>query len=157
MKQLCYQKQLQQISMIKNVCLSTFHPITKTHFGNWTMQPRKAPTLLSQQLNPYSQQSITAIQLKIKILPYRSPVSCTKKRPGFDANTAATSRHQMAQLNRLIFIILCTSLDSISRDSKYWGNLFLYHCFIFQNTLYKGVSIHPLCFHRYFNAEGCFK
>lgn len=95
--------------MIKKVCLSTFHPITKTHFGNWTMQPRKAPTLLSQQLHPHSQQSITAIQLKIKILPYRSPVSCTKKRPGFDANTAATSRHQMAQLNRLIFIILCTS------------------------------------------------
>lgn len=99
--------QLQQISMIKKACLSsTFHPITEAHFGNWTIKPRKAPTLLSQQLHPHSQQSIIATQLKIKILLYRSPVSCTKKRPGFDANTAATSRHQMAQLNMFLFRIL---------------------------------------------------
>lgn len=119
---------------------NTFHSITEAHFGNWTIKSRKPPTLLSQQLHPLSQQSIIAIQLKIKILLYRSPVSCSKERPGFDANTAATSRHQMAQLN-MFFSILCTSLDSISRDSKSLGNLFLFHYFTFQNTSHKGVNL----------------
>lgn len=47
---------------------NTFHSITEAHFGNWTMKPRKASTLLSQHLHPLSQQSIIAIQLKIKVL-----------------------------------------------------------------------------------------
>lgn len=135
---------------------NTFHSITEAHFGNSTIKSGKAPTLLSEQLHPLSQQSIIAEQLKIKILLYRSPVSCSKKGPGFDANTAATSRHQMAQLNIFFFNTLHTSLDSISRDSKSLGNLFLFHYFTFQNTSHKGVS-DPLCFYRYFNAEGCFK
>lgn len=88
---------------------NTFHSITEAHFGNWTIKSRKAPTLLSEQLHSLSQQSIIAEQIKIKILLYRSPVSCSKKRPSFDANTAAASRHQMAQLNMFFFNTLCTS------------------------------------------------
>lgn len=146
----------------KKICLSnTFHSITDAHFGNWTMKPRKAPTLLSQQLHSLCQQSIIAIELKIKILLYRSPVFCTKKRPGFDTNTATISRHQVAQLNMIFglffFTILCTSFDSIARDSKYLGNLFLYSYFTFQNRSYKGSNCDLLCFYRYFNAEGFFK
>lgn len=81
------------------------------------------------------------MQLKIKVLLYRSPVSCTKKRPGFDANTAATSRHQMAELDMLLFIILSVLLLIVFQGTQNIEEIYFYITVLHSRTHHTRESV----------------
>lgn len=92
--------------------------------------------------------------LKRKRLLYRSSIACTRGRQASNTTTFAISRHQMAQHNIFLNPLFA---ERISRDSKYWRMLLLYHFLTLCNTSPRGIGIYPLYFYRYFHAKGSFK